>query len=31
MLQLKSLGEDQLDLLTGKVTGIPPGFHYHLF
>ncbi len=31
MLQLGSPGEDQLDLLTGKVTGIPPGFHYHPF
>jgi hypothetical protein len=31
MLRLGSPGEDQLDLLTGKVTGIPPGFHYHPF
>ena len=31
MLQLGSPGEDQLDLLPGKVTGIPPSFHYHPF
>jgi hypothetical protein len=31
MLRLGSPGEDQLDLLTGNVTGIPPGFHYHRF
>jgi hypothetical protein len=31
MLCLGSPGEDQLDLLTGNVTGIPPGFHYHPF
>jgi hypothetical protein len=31
MLRLGSPGEDQLDLLTGNVTGIPPGFHYHPF
>jgi hypothetical protein len=24
-------GEDQLDLLPGNITGIPPSFHYHLF
>jgi hypothetical protein len=31
MLQLSSPGEDQLDLLPGNVTGIPPGFQYHPF
>jgi hypothetical protein len=31
MLPLGSPGEFQLDLLTGNVTGIPPGFHYHPF
>ena len=31
MLQLGSPGEDQLDFLPGKVTGIPPSFHYHPF
>ena len=31
MLRLGSPGEDQLDLLTGNVTGISPGFHYHPF
>ena len=31
MLRLGSPGEDQLDLLTGKVTGILPGFYYHPF
>ncbi len=31
MLRLGSPGEDQLDLLPGKVTGIPPGFQYHPF
>jgi hypothetical protein len=31
MLRLGSLGEDQLDLLPGNVTGIPPGFQYHPF
>ena len=31
MLRLGSPGEDQLDLLHGKVTGIPPGFQYHPF
>jgi hypothetical protein len=31
MLRLGSPGEDQLDLLTENVTGIPPGFHYHSF
>jgi hypothetical protein len=31
MLQLGSPGEDQLDLLPGKVTGIPPCFKYHPF
>ena len=31
MLQLGSPGEDQLDLLPGNVTGIPPGFQYHPF
>ncbi len=30
-LWLGSTGEDQLDLLHGKVTGIPPGFQYHPF
>jgi hypothetical protein len=24
-------GEDQLDLMSGNVTGIPLSFHYHLF
>jgi hypothetical protein len=28
MLQLGSPGEDQLDLMPGNVTGIPPSFHY---
>ena len=31
MLRLGSPGEDQLDLLPGNVTGIPPGFQYHPF
>jgi hypothetical protein len=31
MLHLGSLGEVQLDLLPGNVTGIPPRFQYHLF
>jgi hypothetical protein len=31
MLRLGSPGEVQLDLLTGNITGIPPGFHYHPF
>ncbi len=31
MLWLGSPGEAQLDLLHGKVTGIPPGFQYHPF
>jgi hypothetical protein len=31
MLRLGSPGEDQLDLLPGNVTGVPPGFHYHPF
>jgi hypothetical protein len=31
MFRLGSPGEDQLDLLPGNVTGIPPGFHYHPF
>jgi hypothetical protein len=31
MLRLGSPGEDQLDLLHGKVKGIPPGFQYHPF
>jgi len=31
MLRLGSPGEDQLDWLPGKVTGIPPSFHYHPF
>jgi hypothetical protein len=31
MLRLGSPGEDQLDLLHGKVTGILPGFQYHAF
>jgi hypothetical protein len=31
MLHLGSPGEDQLDLLTGNITSIPPGFHYHPF
>ena len=31
MLRLGSPGEDQLDLLHGRVTGIPPGFQYHPF
>jgi hypothetical protein len=31
MLRLGSPGEDQLDLLPGNVTKIPPGFHYHPF
>jgi hypothetical protein len=31
MLRLGSPGKDQLDLLHGKVTGIPPGFQYHPF
>jgi hypothetical protein len=29
LLCLGSPGEDQLDLLPGNVTGIPPDFHYH--
>ena len=31
MLQLGSPSKDQLDLLHGNVTGIPPGFQYHPF
>jgi hypothetical protein len=31
MLRLGSLGEDQLDLMSGKVTGIPAEFKYHPF
>jgi len=31
MLRLGSPGEDQLDLLHGKVKGIPQGFQYHPF
>jgi hypothetical protein len=31
MLRLGSPGEDQLDLLQGRVTGIPSGFQYHPF
>jgi hypothetical protein len=31
MLCLGSPGEDQLDLLTGNVTGILSGFHYYSF
>jgi hypothetical protein len=31
MLRFGSPGEDQLSLLPGRVTGIPPGFHYHPF
>jgi hypothetical protein len=31
MLRLGSPGEDQLDLMPGNVTGIPPGFQYHPF
>ena len=31
MLRLSSPGKDQLDLLHGKVTGIPPGFQNHPF
>jgi hypothetical protein len=31
MLHLGSPVEDQLDLMPGNVTGIPPGFHYHPF
>jgi len=31
MLRLGSPGEDQLDLLPGNVTGIPPCFQYHPF
>jgi hypothetical protein len=31
MLCLGSLGEQQLDMLPGNVTGIPPGFQYHPF
>jgi hypothetical protein len=31
MLRLGSPGEDQLDLLHGRVMGIPPGFQYHPF
>jgi hypothetical protein len=31
MLRLGLPGKDQLDLLPGNVTGIPPGFHYHPF
>ncbi len=30
VLRLGSPGEDQLDLMPGNVTGIPPGFQYHL-
>jgi hypothetical protein len=31
MLRLGTPGEDQLDLLPGNVTGIPPTFEYHPF
>ena len=31
MLRFGSPGEDQLDLLPGRVTGIPAGFRYHPF
>ncbi len=31
MLRLGSPGEQQLDMLPGNVTGIPPGFQYHPF
>jgi hypothetical protein len=31
MLRLGSPGEDQLDLMLGKVTGITAEFKYHLF
>ena len=31
MLRFGSPGEDQLSLLPGRVTGIPPGFQYHPF
>ena len=31
MLCLGSPGKDQLGLLPGNVTGIPPGFQYHPF
>jgi hypothetical protein len=31
ILCLGSPGENQLELLPGNVTGIPPGFHYHPF
>jgi hypothetical protein len=31
MLRFGSPGEDQLDLMPGNMTGIPPGFHYHRF
>jgi len=31
MLRFGSPGEQQLDLLPGNVTGIPPGFHCHPF
>jgi hypothetical protein len=31
MLRLGSPGEDQLDLMPGNITGIPPSFQYHLF
>jgi hypothetical protein len=31
MLRLGLPGEDQLNLLPGKVTDVPPGFHYHPF
>jgi hypothetical protein len=31
LLRLGSPGEDQLDLLPGNVTDIPPGFQYHPF
>jgi hypothetical protein len=31
MLRLGLPGKDQLDLLPGNVTGVPPGFHYHPF
>jgi hypothetical protein len=31
VLCLGSLGEQQLDMLLGNVTGTPPGFQYHPF
>jgi hypothetical protein len=31
MLRLGSPGEDQLDLMPGNITGIPPSFQYHPF